>query len=329
LKNHFASALVFVSSISLFACSSSSSDGGAGVADSRVTDDTGAAVDSGTDAAVDSGPPVDEAALVKARPFKEQVPKAYDASKPTPLVLLLHGFGFDGEVQFAVFGFGKLVDARNVIVAYPDGTPDPEGNRYWNATDACCATGRKAVDDVTYLTAVVHDVEKRYNVDPKQVFVIGHSNGGFMAHRLACERADVFAAAVSLAGAQWEDVSRCKPSRPISVAQVHGDGDDTIAYGGGSNGQYDGTKVPYPSAAQTVADWAKLDGCTGALTDDGKPIDIEASLPGNETTVARYGGCPTGVSVELWTIKGGSHIPALQDAWGPTVLDFMQAHAMP
>lgn len=299
--------------------------------------DTGAPADTGasdadtgapTDAAVDA-PPVDEAALIAARPFKEQVPKAYDKSKPTPLILLLHGFGFDGGVELGYFQFNDLVDARNVIVAYPDGTIGPDKSRYWNATDACCGAGKSPPDDVVYLTAVVHDVQKRYNVDPKQIFVAGHSNGGFMAHRLACERADLFAAAVSLAGAQWLDVSKCKPSRPISVAQVHGDVDDTILYGGGSVTELDGSKVPYPSATQTAADWAKLDGCTGTLVDTGAPLDLDTNIPGKETNVGRYGGCPSGVSVELWTLKGSGHIPLFDSAWGNAVMDFFVAHKMP
>lgn len=296
--------------------------------------DTGT-IDGGGDVATDVGvdavdaTPVDEAALIKARPFQEKVPKGYDASKATPLVLLLHGFGVDGATQFAIFGFSALADERNVIVAYPDGTEYKDGNRFWNATDACCGTGRTPPDDVAYLTAVVHDVEKRYHVDPKQVFVVGHSNGAFMAHRLACDRADVFAAAVSLAGAQWLDVSHCKPSRPIAVAQVHGDADGTIQYGGGSNLQADGSLVPYPSAQQTVADWAKLDGCTGALVDTGKTLDLETTLAGNETKVSRYDGCPAGIAVELWTIQGGSHIPSFGPAWGTSVLDFLQAHPLP
>jgi len=314
---------------SFVACSSSETDNDA-AADKGADADTGASTDTGVaEVSTDGAPPVDEAALVTARPFKEQVPKAYDKSKATPLLLLLHGYGVSGAIQLAYFSFDGLVDTRNVIIAYPDGTLDADKKRYWNATDACCGTGKSPPDDVAYLTAVVHDVQKRYNVDPRQIFVAGHSNGGFMAHRLACERADLFASAVSLAGAQWMDVSKCKPSRPVSIAQVHGDGDTTIGYAGGTIVEFDGSKVKYPSAAETVADWAKLDGCTGALADTGKPLDIESNLAGTETKVSKYAGCPAGVSVELWTIVGGAHAPTFGPAWGPSVLDFLQAHPMP
>lgn len=287
------------------------------------------AVDTGATGVTDGAPSVDEAALIKARPYQVAVPKAYDKSKPSAMILLLHGYGATGGIQLAYFTFDALVDARNVIIAYPDGTLDAAGKRYWNATDACCGTGKTPPDDVAYLTAVVHDVQKQYAVDPKRVFVAGHSNGGFMAHRLACERADLFAAAMSLAGAQWADVTKCKPSRPISIVQVHGDADDTIAYAGGKITEFDGTRVAYPSATETVAAWAKLDGCTGALADSGATLDLESALAGTETNVARYAGCPTGVGVELWTVRGGAHIPDFGPGWAGSVLDFLQAHPMP
>ena len=91
----------------------------------------------------------------------------------------------------------------------------------------------------------------------------------------------------------------------------------------------DGSKVNYPSAEETVADWAKLDGCTGVLTDSGKTLDLDSDLAGSETTVSKYTGCPTGLSVELWTIKGGPHAPTFGPAWGPSVLDFLEGHPMP
>ena len=60
--------------------------------------------------------------------------------------------------------------------------------------------------------AILADVKAKYNVDPKRVFVIGHSNGGFMSHRLACDRASDVAAIVSLAGATWLEWDRLRPA---------------------------------------------------------------------------------------------------------------------
>jgi polyhydroxybutyrate depolymerase len=148
-----------------------------------------------------------------------------------------------------------------------------------------------------------------------------------MAHRMACEAADELAAIVSLAGMTWKDPSRCKPQGPVSVLQVHGDADDIIQYGGGlfATGHDLGQ---YPSAPDTVAQWAALNGCTGARADTGMRLDIDQGLPGSETRVERYAGCPQG-AVELWTIAGGGHTPQLTADWPALLYGFLSAHAKP
>src|SRR2546426_27604 len=78
-------------------------------------------------------------------------------------------------------------DEKTFIYAYPDGLTDVLGQRFWNATDACCDIYNKPTDDVYFATAVLADVQSSWSVDPKRIYVFGHSNGGFMAHRLACD----------------------------------------------------------------------------------------------------------------------------------------------
>jgi polyhydroxybutyrate depolymerase len=259
------------------------------------------------------------------------VPTGYDPSKPTPVVLLLHGFGANGIEQDLLpgFHFGDLANARTFLFLNPDGTLNTAGQRYWDATDACCAQyGGHPVDDVGYLGAVLDDVERKFNVDKKRVFVVGHSNGGFMAHRLACDLAPRIAAIVSLAGVTWLDPTRCKPSEPVAVLQVHGTADLIVHYDGGHIG--DSIYLPeYPAAPVTVQDWGGYNGCAPGLMMTETTLDIETVLPGAETTVQRFTGCPSSGAVELWSIQGGSHVPSLVSTWSSMVYDFMMAHAKP
>jgi polyhydroxybutyrate depolymerase len=167
------------------------------------------------------------------------------------------------------------------------------------------------------------DLEARYTVDPRRVYVFGHSNGAFMSHRLACDRAAHIAAILSLEGATWLDQTRCEPSQAVSVAEIHGDADMTIEYDGGleTNG------VPYPGATATVTDWATKNKCTGALADTGQALALVSGLT---TTVSAFSGCPKGVDVQLWTVHGGSHIPGLdQPGWGDIVWTWLSSHAKP
>ncbi len=265
--------------------------------------------------------------MVAARPYYLHVPTGYDGGSPMPLMLMLHGYGANHTIEGLYLGLENLADSRGFFYAAPDGTLDSSGSRFWNATDACCNFDNLPVDDVAYLTAIFDDVEAHYLIDPKRVFVVGHSNGGFMTHRLACERSDRIAAAISLAGAQWLDASLCSPTDPVSVVEVHGTADTTIPYDGGEADNTPGLPF-FPSAHQTVATWADKNGCTSTLTDAGAILDLDSVLAGDETIVERYDSCPQG-DVELWTIVGGAHIPNLTSDWPNEVCDYLFAHPKP
>ena len=257
--------------------------------------------------------------LVTARPYDYDQPAGYDQTKAYPLIVLLHGYGANGFAQDAYFGFTQLADDRGVFVAHPDGTVDAGNSHFWNATDACCDTGNTGVDDVPYLNAVVDDMEQNFNIDKKRVFFVGHSNGGFMSHRMACDAAGRIAGIVALAGDVWQDATKCNPSEPVAVLQVHGDADTVVPY--------DGAGL-MPSAKQSVATWAQKNGCTGDLTDTGMTLDLDFDLAGAETGIARY-ACNAGAA-ELWTIHGGMHLPSLIfPDWGNDVFDWLMQHPKP
>ena len=272
-----------------------------------------------------SSPPAagEETRPTADRPYGLKVPEGYDGQAPIPLVVLLHGYSSNGSTQNAYFRLGAQADRGGFLLAYPNGTRDPMGNRFWNATDACCNFYGGSVDDVAYLDAVLDEISGRYPVDSGRVFLVGHSNGAFMAHRYACDRSGRVAAIVTLAGMQWQDPTRCGASSPVSVLHVHGREDDTIRYEGGST-----PKGAYPGAVKTVGDWAGKNACSGSLTATGQRLDLDASVSGEETTVDRYGGCPGG-DVELWTINDGGHVPAFNGHWAESIWDFMVAHPKP
>lgn len=291
------------------ACSSSPPTGGPAPSDAGVADRTAPAP-----IAVDD-------ALLAARPYTLAVPKSYDAQKPTALLVALHGYGpgDDGAALESYFKLGALAEQKGILYTHPDGLKDKNGDRFWNGTDACCDFTKVGSDDVAYLRSVVGDVGRKYNLDRSRVYVVGLSAGGVMAHRLACDAADVVSAIVSVSGTTWDDASKCVPKGDVSVAEVHGTKDETVQYAGGVSA---GAK--YPSAADTVAHWAALAGCTGDLATEAR-LDLESSLAGEETRVDRYGSCARG-AVELWTVEGGKHAPRLGAGFAGAVFDFLEAH---
>ena len=260
------------------------------------------------------------------RPVTMHVSSKYDPSKPAPLLVLLHGYGASGMVQEDLyFKLKAQADARGYIYAVPDGTVDSSGKRFWNATDACCDFGPTGVDDSGYLAGVVDEIKAAYNIDPKRVYFVGHSNGGFMSYRMACDHADMIAAIVSLAGDTYKDDSKCKASEPVAVAHIQGDMDETVAYAGGSFGGV----LDYPGAAESVADWVAHDGCDETSV-DGPTMDLDTGLAGDETTTKIFASnCKPGGHAELWTIVGGKHVPAVSDGFRKGVFDFLDAHPKP
>ncbi len=142
-----------------------------------------------------------------------------------------------------------------------------------------------------------------------------------MAHRMACEHADTIAAIVSLAGAQFAERDRCRPAEPVHILQIHGTADLTVLYRGG---KFFGRA--YPGAEQTVRTWAELNGCEPE-PDDAPALNLEAVLPGDETTVRQWNvGCKPGGSAELWSIRAGSHLPLFAPRFSPAVIDYLFSH---
>jgi polyhydroxybutyrate depolymerase len=142
---------------------------------------------------------------------------------------------------------------------------------------------------------------------------------------MACDHADQIAAIVSLAGAMWETVSSCQPSAPVSMVEIHGTADTTIAYDGGNVGL-----GPFPSAPTSVSDWVTFDGCDTTPDTTAPPLDLDSTLAGDETTVTKYGtGCMPGGHAELWSIQGGTHIPTLSATFAPDVIGYLLAHPKP
>ena len=259
------------------------------------------------------------------RPIEVEVPAGYDPDAAAPLLILLHGYGASGALQEGYLQLAPQANAAGMLYVHPDGTENEVGKRFWNATDACCAGPKAATapNDSAYLAAVIAQVQADYHVDPKRIFLVGHSNGGFMAYRMACDHADVIAAIVSLEGATYADPEDCTPSEPVATLGVHGRSDTTIFYDGGKLGG-----APYPGAEQTAKTWAAYDGCAPTPDDPApSPRPIVKDLP--SATVTSYGDCDPGGHVELWSQPEGVHVPNWNSTFARQVIAWLQQHPKP
>lgn len=246
-----------------------------------------------------------------------------------PLLIVLHGFTSNSAEMEDWLRLGDAADQRGVVWAYPDGSKNGRGEQFWNATEACCAFGED-VDDAAYLAGLIDEIATTTAIDPKRVYFSGHSNGGFMSHRMACDYANRIAAIAPISGVTFDDPADCAASAPVAVLQVHGTADEVIRYDGGTTGS---ETESYPSVAETVDTWLAIDGCDADLTNATRRIDGDAAVDGPdgpaETTVAESTGCDPGGRVELWTMHGVGHVPTPSDTLPNAILDFLLAQSRP
>jgi len=257
-------------------------------------------------------------------PVPLTVPSGYSADEAAPLVVLLHGYTSSGKQQEGYMKFSALADEYGYLFLAPDGTREEAGRKvqFWNASQACCNFQGSEVDDSAYIRGLIDEVASKYTVDLKRVYLIGHSNGGFMSFRMAYDHSDTIAAIASLAGASLSDPDLPPPATPVHVLQIHGTNDTTILYEGGEIGE-----TNYPGAVQSVERWAKFNGCAVEAAPAKSPIDLEKRLEGEETQVTRYvSACKPGGSAELWTIQDGGHIPSLSETFSRQVIEWLLAH---
>jgi polyhydroxybutyrate depolymerase len=207
---------------------------------------------------------------------------------------------------------GPIAKKSGIIYIAPDGTMSPEGKRFWNASKSCCNKFKQDVDDVAYINSLIDEINAKTPVDPKRIYLIGHSNGAFMSYTFACKTNKV-AAIVAIAGAM--DVNpECTPSMPFSLLDIHGTADKTIKINGGVL-----NANPYTSATTTVKTISQVNKCNNPTT---SKKDFEPTIKGAETTVINY-SCDTHTHLQFWKIGKGLHSPKLPSDFAQQVISFL------
>jgi len=212
------------------------------------------------------------------------VPKSYDPTKGTPVVLNFHGYTSDAVQQDVLAHMSAKADKEGFIAVHPQGS-----NASWNA-GACCGTSAMTqVDDVQFVRDLIDSLEAQLCVDAKRIFATGMSNGGFLSHRLGCELSDRIAAIAPVAGVNGLDT--CKPTRAVPVMHFHGTADGLVPWNGNPSLHF----IPVP---QSFADWAMRDGCAGMPVETYRNADAHC---------ATYQQCSGGRTVTLCTVDNGGH----------------------
>lgn len=188
-----------------------------------------------------------------------------------PLMVVLHGYGDHPRLIELYTGFSRLADEKGFGVLYPYGTNSPvDKSLSWNAGLCCGSALLSLTDDVNFISLVTEKVVNDYGVDKSRVYLVGFSNGAFMAQRVATETQNRFSGLASVAGTVGGQTigsqgffSLKKPETPIDHLMYHGLDDPAVPYTGGQVKFK--TNIPAParvlSFAQTKNFWLGANRC--------------------------------------------------------------------
>ncbi len=206
-------------------------------------------------------------------------------SPHTPVIVVLHLFQEEANGNHKFSTFQTMAVRRGAIVVIP------LGYRFsWNAGACCGDAATRKIDDVGFLEQVLSATANRFGAK-RSTFLVGFSNGGFMALRLACEGVRVAGVAVVEATL---GVADCRPAN-TDMIQIHQTGDPIVPFSGTDHPIVPGS-TRFPSVADTFARWRAAEGCdaSGKLVKTGKVT--KQTFP-----------CPNGTRAELVAIRGGGH----------------------
>ncbi len=225
----------------------------------------------------------------EAREYLLHVPATYEATKPVPLVISLHGAGGWPVQQMDVSGWNRVADAERFIVVYPSAARGV-GPNIWHVDG-----GRGLSRDIGFIAALIDTLQARYRIDPTRIYVNGLSNGGGMSFVLSCALSDRVAAVGVVAAAQTLPWSWCTDRHAVPMIAFHGTADPDIPFAGGTSWMAPGV---FPNVVRWTQNWARRNHCAAQ--------PVKTAIASDVTRLA-FGDCADGADVLLYTIKDGGH----------------------
>jgi polyhydroxybutyrate depolymerase len=210
------------------------------------------------------------------------------AGDALPVVVVLHGRGMTPACIERVTRLARVTGPA--ILVFPAGY-----GRSWNAGACCGAAHHDGVNDVAFLAAVARQViADQPDAAAHRVYLVGYSNGGRLAYRVACVDPGTFA---GVAAVEAVPVAACAHTDPVPIMMMVASREDpllTIPQGAPPkviNGYVE------PTVAATVETWRKLDGCPAPPT----------TFSRGDATVTTWLDCRGAARVGFVLYPGGSH----------------------
>jgi predicted peptidase len=160
-------------------------------------------------------------------PYRLYAPSTAKRDQKLPLILYLHGSGGAGTDNRKQISGGnalgthiwiepELQERHPAFVLAPQ---IPETSTWHSPSD-------EPMPHVAALLELLDALGSELNIDPRRMYVVGQSRGGFGAWDLIARHPDMFAAAVPLCGGG--DTKRILAARDVAVWAFHGAKDATV-----------------------------------------------------------------------------------------------------
>lgn len=229
------------------------------------------------------------------RTYLLNLPPNYYEASDFSLVIALHGGGGSGEQFESSSLLTNKANAEKFIVVYPDGVQNPLGIRTWNAGNCCAYARDNNINDVKFISNLIDHLIANYKINPKKVYATGHSNGGMLTYRLACELSDKIAAFAPNASTMVL-TQPCTVARAVPILHMHSMLDENVPYKGGvgigPSGNYN------PPVDSTLNVFQQKDQCANAA-------QVITDNSGYRFT--KWSSCSGNVSIQYYLTKDGGH----------------------
>ncbi|MBX3240572.1 MAG: hypothetical protein KIT80_00965 [Chitinophagaceae bacterium] len=228
------------------------------------------------------------------RSFVINLPPDYYEGGSFPLIIALHGGGGHAEQFESSTGLTEKANASGFAVVYPNGVKSTGFLKVqtWNAGGCCEYAMEQNIDDVKFISSLIDRLTAKFAINNKRVYATGHSNGGIMAYRLACELSGKIAAIAPNASTMM--LESCNPSKPVPVLHMHSELDERVPYLGGRGTGFTGADFPAVDAILSV--WSEINGCSASPVTTGK----------ENYTVKEWQDCNHS-SIQYYLTKDGGH----------------------
>jgi poly(3-hydroxybutyrate) depolymerase len=167
------------------------------------------------------------------------VPGKYNQKKATPLVVLLHGLGSNPQQVINYKGINDEAAKHGFIVVAPFGYNS--GGWYGSQgagkafrvgrvpADAPENLGELSEKDVLNVLALIRG---EFNIDPRRIYLMGHSMGGGGSFYLGMKYADNWAALAPMAPAIYSSPDALATIKHMPIIVVQGDQDNLVPVSG-------------------------------------------------------------------------------------------------